>query len=534
MAQPEPRKYQLFPKDRLPAPPVIVRQLENEPPVPVPVASTTEKSEKSSIASDLRQRIKEHNLNRRRKISVQELGPMTTVQEVPMDSPRKKSTTRLKANGSHQDLANLPSKVDESPKTRTPFTPYTPMSGCLSNATPRSATTAMTASSLPTPISAPADRRASPHPWDKPVLPSSDTGSRQAADATSIPKSETRSSSRSPPAGSHKRNQSDSGSIMERGRPRRRYDGSTVGGCHKRCASKRSVSNERQAFETLPQGWKSSEAASKMDQAEINHLKKQAIGQALRFEVLRKEDVEAKFSYESMLKQEEALAELDASIDDWVNKLEHAENRRTRVRQKLLEHVAAAAALWNTTDSEVSGAQLPAVPGSDLSTPPQSPSKASVCSDCGSPPSPSPQRVVARVPSVIPELPGEEEDSNKRFTSRDPEEQSALKRMESIRIYADSDVYKLLADVESEFTEMNGQGVTSPGIADEKRALHRAHSHDVLMGSSKTGNTTTTTTTITTTTTQAPNSPAPSPSPSRASPKSDEGLFLTAAVFKPE
>lgn len=86
MAQQETRKYQLFPKDRQPAPPVIVRQLENEPPVPVPVAPTTQKLEKSSIASDLRQRIKEHNMNRRRKISVPELGPMTTVQEVPMDS----------------------------------------------------------------------------------------------------------------------------------------------------------------------------------------------------------------------------------------------------------------------------------------------------------------------------------------------------------------------------------------------------------------------------------------------------------------
>lgn len=232
-----------------------------------------------------------------------------------------------------------------------------------------------------------------------------------------------------------------------------------------------------------------------------------------------------------MVKQEEALAELDASIDDWVNKLEHAENRRTRVRQKLLEHVAAAATLSSTTDSEVSGAQLLAVPASDLSTPPQSPTKASACSDCGSPPPPSPQRVVARVPSVIPELPAEEEDSNRRFTTRDPEEQSALTRMVSIRIYADSDVYHLLADVENEFTKLNGQGVTSPevsshsGSADEKRALHRAHSHDVLMGSSKSPSTTTTL--------QAPNSPAPSPSPLK-SPKSDQGLFLTAAVFKPE
>lgn len=53
----------------------------------------------------------------------------------------------------------------------------------------------------------------------------------------------------------------------------------------------------------------------------------------------------AQFSHASLLKQEEALIELDLSIDDWVSKLEHAENRRTRVRQKLLEHVAAALTL---------------------------------------------------------------------------------------------------------------------------------------------------------------------------------------------
>ena len=46
-----------------------------------------------------------------------------------------------------------------------------------------------------------------------------------------------------------------------------------------------------------------------------------------------------------MLKQEEALSELDASIEDWVAKLEQAENRRSRVRQKLLEHIAAATLL---------------------------------------------------------------------------------------------------------------------------------------------------------------------------------------------
>ncbi|KAG0638909.1 Up-regulated during septation-domain-containing protein [Tuber brumale] len=50
----------------------------------------------------------------------------------------------------------------------------------------------------------------------------------------------------------------------------------------------------------------------------------------------------AVFSRESLLKQEEALAELDAAIDDWHNKLEKAEDRRARVREKLLEHIAAA------------------------------------------------------------------------------------------------------------------------------------------------------------------------------------------------
>lgn len=51
------------------------------------------------------------------------------------------------------------------------------------------------------------------------------------------------------------------------------------------------------------------------------------------------------FSRESILKHEEALAEIDDSIDDWIRKSEQAENRRMRVRQKLLEHVAAALTL---------------------------------------------------------------------------------------------------------------------------------------------------------------------------------------------
>ncbi|KEY72451.1 hypothetical protein S7711_10289 [Stachybotrys chartarum IBT 7711] len=125
-----------------------------------------------------------------------------------------------------------------------------------------------------------------------------------------------------------------------------------------------------------------------MSLSEVVVLQKQACTQVERFEVLRAEDVEnlseelrnlyerteylrrtyhslrsdrrnfhsricqylhfpraAEFSHQPMLKQEEALMELETLIDDRANKLEIAENRRVRVRQKLLEHVAAAATL---------------------------------------------------------------------------------------------------------------------------------------------------------------------------------------------
>ncbi|RYP72895.1 hypothetical protein DL771_003933 [Monosporascus sp. 5C6A] len=247
----------------------------------------------------------------------------------------------------------------------------------------------------------------------------------------------------------------------------------------------------------------------------------------------------AKFSYESMLKQEEALAELDASIDDWVNKLEQAENRRTRVRQKLLEHVAAAATLPNVAynDDAAAGTPLQKTIGvhrpsaaSDLSTPPQSPTKTSTFFDAESPSS-SPQRVVARVPSVIPELPAEEgESADSKYASQNPEEESVLKRMESIRIYADSDVYALLADVENEFTNLNEDYHASPQLKmhprtdeERRRELHRAHSHDILSGGSK----------GTAIKSRPASPPATSPSAKESS-SGEGGIFLSAAVFKPE
>lgn len=284
----------------------------------------------------------------------------------------------------------------------------------------------------------------------------------------------------------------------------------------------------------------------------------------------------AKFSYESMLKQEEALAELDASIDDWVTKLEHAENRRTRVRQKLLEHVAAAATMAmqptsraNSPTESHSPSQAPARPrlgASELSTPPRSPNKTGTFLYPQSPAS-SPQRVVARVPSAIPEVPLEEDD----VASDGEDSDAALKRMESIRIYADSDVYALLADVESEFTKLSAEtpepAVSPPTMAEEsEKEVHRARSQELLGAVAKAAPVPAapapTTTTLVAkkpadkaaeksmdknTDKARPSSPikklhdkaqpptplAPSP-PTKNLPTPDSGeIFLTAAVFRP-
>jgi hypothetical protein len=110
------------------------------------------------------------------------------------------------------------------------------------------------------------------------------------------------------------------------------------------------------------------------------------------------------FSRESLLKQEEALAELDVSIDEFINKLEQAENRRLRLRQKLLEHVAAALVLNPSALQNLSE-----------STPPRSPVKS---------------------------------DSPTQIDRKD---------VESIKIYADGHVLSLFSDIEQAISLMCDQ-----------------------------------------------------------------------------
>lgn len=329
----------------------------------------------------------------------------------------------------------------------------------------------------------------------------------------------------------HRRGASETSTyIMDRGRSRKRVDARNNSGplLKGNENNKRAMSSERRAFEELPRGWKPAKVSQKLSASHVSALQKQALEQTERFEVLRAEDVEAlskelrrlderteylrrtymslragrrnlhsricqhlrsprvaKPNYESMLKQEEALAELDASIDDWVTKLEQAENRRTRVRQKLLEHVAAAAiipgphAVATTSASLQQGAGIQSPSGPrELSTPPRSPSNSSFASRVGNA-SPSPQRVVAQVPITILEQPMVEDaaEDGPAF-GRATSAVASLKRgdVESIRIYAGGDIYALFADVENEISKMGADTFSTPGP--ESVVADGAHQED--------------------------------------------------------
>lgn len=85
MAQPDTRKYQLFPREKQ-ATASPVKGLAPDQAFALAMGQNSDNADKFASGS-LRLRIKEHNLpSRRRKVSVPELGPMTTVHESSMDS----------------------------------------------------------------------------------------------------------------------------------------------------------------------------------------------------------------------------------------------------------------------------------------------------------------------------------------------------------------------------------------------------------------------------------------------------------------
>lgn len=381
MSQSETRKYQLFPREKQAAGPQG-KGLDPEQAFALAMAQNGDKSDKP-CSGGLRLRIKEHNLIRRRKVSVPELGPMTTVHEAAMDSrkctrllpspdgaaradllpatipgrpachersisapgngwkmhhlayrnethlsplgdsgsdisttsipqpqspknlpplvipvqtsslpklTRQLSLSRLRSGSTGSAESSIrPARTEDSPRTRSPYTPH---SASLTANTPMSSAPSSTFSnsSLPTPVSSAAESRASPKPWKGETNPALETPKDQGNEfvqnmATPRSAVEPRSASS---FSTHRRNVSESGSsIMDRGRPRKRTEGL------KRSASKTSKSAERRAFETLPKGWKVTDAAQMLEQTERVALHKQAMQQAARFEVMRKEDVDS-------------------------------------------------------------------------------------------------------------------------------------------------------------------------------------------------------------------------------------------------
>jgi hypothetical protein len=133
------------------------------------------------------------------------------------------------------------------------------------------------------------------------------------------------------------------------------------------------------------------------------------------------------FSKERMLKQMDAVAELDKAIDEWMGKIERAENRRLRVRQKLLEHVAGAIMLGGPSSTCLSSAAT--VVGQSQKT------HAALNRDTGlvTPP----RSKDGKPEDVIPDE-----------GSRDRRD------VESIKIYADTQVLSLFSDIEQAIGRM--------------------------------------------------------------------------------
>ncbi|EHK26239.1 uncharacterized protein TRIVIDRAFT_188606 [Trichoderma virens Gv29-8] len=555
-------KYQLFPKGR--QSPSFNSNASVDPETAFAMAmNNSEFNEKPGAAPTLKIKVNQQTIVRRRKATIPELGPMTTVQEVTMDSPTipgrpplRERSISAPQDGSTQDTVppltlsraiyaapkqievkrrpidprppRLPSpkrlaplvipepeqlsfmqyvrqpsppshlEAENTPPLGTSTNQYlTPISSSTSDSSgflSSSSTEGTSATTLPTPVSAPIMEKSSAIKQWEPRMPLS---ANRAEDSSY----------------SHRRFASESQG--DRGRPRKRTEPHKKSNSHPgNGEKKRSKSAEQRAFEELPSGCRPEKAASQMSANDLGILRQQALGQAERFEVLRVEDVEslskelrrlderaeylrrtynslrngrrnfhsricqylrspmrgARLSAESMLRQEEALAELDASIDGWVIKLERTENRRTRVRQKLLEHIAAAAILSigkETPPPQQQPQQTQPQPSSpvrqpspvqirvvqDIATPPRSPVKTTF-SDRPESASPPPLRVVAQVPSMVLELPAEEVvPENKTDLSR----KSTMKSTdgESIRIYAGDELFALLTDVEDEIIRMN-------------------------------------------------------------------------------
>ncbi|WKT54426.1 hypothetical protein QSH57_005010, partial [Fusarium oxysporum f. sp. vasinfectum] len=542
-----PRQYQLFPKKRrLPVLSSSTKDVAVEKATSAPSVPTSDRIDKLAPApSGLKKRLNKYSLIRRRKISVPELGSMTAVQKLAIDSPAipgrlpfhprtiivpndsfgknqftdtflyipnddkrplPQSLGKEAPQACHQGVATVSPKClalvvnlksgaplpllqrlqslnyfltgNESPRHgringssqgRMASIPKSSMPDLT--ASKSVSTNARSSGTPPTPVSAP--------------LMDSSAAALKLWDGRYIPPTITTEASRA--SRGHRKGGLESSGTMGRGLSREGSDlGTNNGSFMQRPELKRGKSSEQKAVEPLPIGLKQTDASEQLEQSELTLLQKEAFGQIKRFEILKAEDIEtlskelrhlderteylrhthnafrigrrnlqsricqylrsssiAKFSHELLLKHEEVLASLDASIDDWAMKLEQAENRRTRVHQKLLEHIAAAACLpvgGLTTTPEPQQTNTPASGTGNISTPSRSPFKEIFASAHPASTSSSTERGVARVLSTVVEqsiigkaATPESEQRVTRTASPNPAD------VEYIRIYAGDD-----------------------------------------------------------------------------------------------
>ena len=165
------------------------------------------------------------------------------------------------------------------------------------------------------------------------------------------------------------------------------------------------------------------------------------------------------FTRDGLIRQEEALMELDLSLDDWISKIEQAENRRLRIRQKVLEHFCAAITLepngveaqataMPTTSGGVGHAtRLQGLQRGQEQTPPRSPVDKTASPKLTSS---SPSTQATNVSSAIPEY------EVKPMLGDSPKIGDPVKRtdVQSIKIYADGNVLDLFSDIEQAIDNM--------------------------------------------------------------------------------
>ena len=199
------------------------------------------------------------------------LSEQSSASDTPPEVPPKSARMLPEASPQSGLASSLPSAVP----TVTPFTPFTPLSDF----------SASTASLVPLKL-APTISTSSPQAQGRSSpAPKGSLSTRKPSPST---RNHTRGLSESSSfvavtRPGHRRTESEA-SIMDRGRPKKRADGSSI-------KSATTKENEQRAFVTLPTGIKASDASSKFSPQDIEALRQQARGQAAQFEVLDSKDV---------------------------------------------------------------------------------------------------------------------------------------------------------------------------------------------------------------------------------------------------